>query len=112
MSAGSFLSWEEAQRLMLPPNSTMLVPPVAEPAEVPVLASSPPARPDWLDDPSLAQAGSPRVDTSSENGPLHFLANVIAINALLDYALSPPPAEVEEKKEAKRLPGDPSPDLP
>jgi hypothetical protein len=111
MSGGSFLSWEEAQRLMLPPNSTMLVPPVAEPAEVPVLASNPPTPPDWLDDPSLAQAGSPSED-SSENGPLRFLANVITINALLDYALSPPPAEEEEKKEAKRLAGDPRPDMP
>src|SRR5436190_14134734 len=51
MSDGSYLSWEEVQRLMLPPNATMLVPPPPPaPVEVPALAAGPPPKPDWLDD--------------------------------------------------------------
>src|SRR5258708_7516696 len=81
MSDSTFLSWEEAQRLMLPPNATMLVPPALEPAEVPALAAGPPpARAEWLDDafadPAAARAAAEQVEYGP--GPVRMLANVIA----------------------------------
>src|SRR5262249_59340505 len=47
MSQGTYLSWEEMQRLALPPDATMLVPPPFQPADVAALAAGPP-RTDWL----------------------------------------------------------------
>jgi hypothetical protein len=112
MSGATFLSWEEAQRLMLPPNATMLVPPPAlENAEVPALAASPPpARAEWLDDafadPAAARAAAEEVEYGP--GPVRMLANVIAVNALLEYALSPP----KKDEEKKRHPAEARPDVP
>jgi hypothetical protein len=59
MSGGNFLSWDEMQRLALPPNTAMLVPPPPELTEVPALAAGPPKpQPDWLDDAFVANADS------------------------------------------------------
>ena len=102
ISDGSYLSWEEVQRLMLPPNATMLVPPPPpEPAEVPALASGPPPKPDWLDDgyvgvqPASNLTITPQEARSAaekaEHGPalVRILANAVAVNAVLEYANSP-----------------------
>src|SRR5262249_55478655 len=97
ISDGSYLSWEEVQRLMLPPNATMLVPPPPpEPAEVPALASGPGPKPDWLDDPAHSNLTITPEEAKSqaeqaEHGPaaLRLVANAIAINAMFEYAQSP-----------------------
>src|SRR5262245_28922072 len=104
MADSIYLSWEEMQQLALPPNTTMLVPPPPEPVDVPALAAGPPPRHDWLDDAFVAPAGH-RSDTLPDNpdanraaaeraeyGPaeVRLLANLIAFNAMLQYAQSPP----------------------
>ncbi|MFL5339289.1 MAG: hypothetical protein ACJ8F7_03900 [Gemmataceae bacterium] len=117
MSDGTILSWEEAQRLMLPPNSTMLVPPIDAP-EVPVLAAAPP-RPDWLDDAYVADPKVQPHDSAAEQaaaeraeygpGPVRLLANLIAVNAVLEVALTP---RRKEEKAPRDLPPEPRPDHP
>ena len=118
MSDGTILSWEEAQRLMLPPNSTMLVPPIDAP-EVPVLSAAAPPRPDWLDDAYVADPNVKPQDPAAEQaaaeraeygpGPVRLLANVIAVNAVLEVALSP---RRKEDEEPRKLPPEPLPDQP
>src|SRR5262245_39417110 len=105
MADGSYLSWEEVQRLMLPPNATMLIPPPPpDPAEVAALAAGPPPKRDWLDDDYSAGVLPPKNDLritedearsaaeKAEHGPAvtRLLANVIAVNAVINYAQSPP----------------------
>ncbi len=117
MSDGSYLSWEEVQRLMLPPNATMLVPPPPPaPVEVPALAAGPPPKPDWLDDGYAAGVLPPKNDLTitpeearsaaekAEHGPAvtRLLANVIAVNALLNLGQSPPKKDDEAEDEERR----------
>jgi hypothetical protein len=117
MSDGSYLSWEEVQRLMLPPNATMLIPPPPpEPAEVPALAAGPPPKPEWLDDAYVAGvmptknnlAITPEEARSAaekaEHGPavVRMLANAIAVGALLEQTqLQPKKEEIEEEPRRK-----------
>src|SRR5207249_8055796 len=100
MAEGTYLSWDEVQRLALPPDATMLVPPQPEPAEVfAPAAGPPPPRPVWLEDafvaqpivptaepldPAAARAAAERAEYGP--GPVRFLANLIPFNALLEYA--------------------------
>jgi hypothetical protein len=130
MSDGMYLSWEEVQRLALPPNTTMLIPPLPEQIDVPALDSGSPPRPDWLEDGFVGEQGLPVSDIShhSSNAPadpeaeraaiadaerakygpgaVRLLANMIAMNALIEYANSPAKKEDEEPKP---LPADPDP---
>ena len=117
MSDGSYLSWEEVQRLMLPPNATMLIPPPPpEPAEVPALAAGPPPKPDWLDDAYGASALPPKNNLTitpeearsaaekAEHGPAipRLLANVITVNAILNLGQTSPKKNDDEEDEARR----------
>lgn len=122
MAEGTFLSWEEVQRLALPPNAAMLIPPTPEP-EVPALAAGPPSKADWLDDgfiaESMLKAADPNVvpvDPDAERaaaaspdqlpGPVRLLANLIAYNAVLEYATSPRKKDDEEEQQIPSKPRD------
>ena len=107
MPDGMYLSWEEAQRLALPPNTTMLIPPTPDAVEVPALAAAAPPNPDWLDDPDAERAAAEREQYGP--APLRVLANVITVNALLQYAQAPPKKNDEEKRQ---LPPEPRQDKP
>jgi hypothetical protein len=116
ISDGSYLSWEEVQRLMLPPNATMLVPPPLDPpADVPAL-TGPPPKPDWLEDGYVGvqpphsnltitpeEAHSAAEKAKHGDAVVRILANAITVNAVLEFANSPRKAETEdEDDEAKR----------
>src|SRR5262245_2074965 len=120
MTDGTYLSWEEVQRLMLPPNASMLIPPPPpEPADVPALAAGPPPKPDWLDYGTSALPTSALPSKSNltitpeearsaaekaEHGPAipRLLANVIAVNAVLNLGSAPQKKEDEEDNDARR----------
>jgi hypothetical protein len=117
MSDASYLSWEEVQRLMLPPNATMLIPPPPpDPAEVSVVGAGGPPKPDWLDDAYSAGVIPPKNDlritpeeaqsaaAKAEYGPAvtRLLANVIAVNAVLNLGQSPPKLEEDEEEQRRR----------
>lgn len=118
MSDDHVMTWEEMQRLALPPNSTMLVPPPPDVVEVPALAAGPPPKPDWLDDGFTA--GEITIDPDAnraaaereEHGPgaVRLLANMIAVGAVLEYANSPPKKEDDEET-PQRSPK-PQPEVP
>ena len=112
MAEGTFLSWEEAQRLALPPDATVLIPPQPEPIDMAAQSAGPPRpRPVWLDDAFVAESATRATDTEVDpaavraaaeraaygSGPVRLLANLIAYNALLEYAHSPPRPEDEKK---------------
>jgi hypothetical protein len=116
MAEGTFLSWEEMQRLALPPNTAMLIPPLPEPEEVACLAAGPPhAHPDWLDD-GLYTESSPTStatrqlqDDNSDPapgdgvpGPVRLIANLITVNALLEYAYGPHKKPDDEEADRQR----------
>ncbi len=121
MSQGAFLSWDEMQRMALPANATLLIQSPTEPVEVACLAVGPSnPHPDWLDDGSFASsqtADSVPIDSAAArsaaeqaeygSGPVRLIANLIAYNAVLEYALSP---RKEEKKEKRALPEAPNSD--
>jgi hypothetical protein len=125
MSQGTFLSWDEMQHLALPPNSAMLIPPTPDPLELAELSAGvPEQRPDWLDDafqgePKVALNEQPNTDAviidpdanraaaeRAEYGDpaVRLLANLIAMNAALEYAQTPPKEEDEEKKQVPLAP--------
>src|SRR5262245_41076345 len=123
MPEGTFLSWDEVQRLALPPDATMLVPPPPEPAEVSQTAAGPPPSADWLDDQFVADTTAATVEpqhsdappdsattenASRRHGPMRVIDNLLVINALLDWARTPAKA----KEEKKSLPPEPKPDKP
>jgi hypothetical protein len=124
MMDGMYLSWEEIQRLALPPNATMLIPPPLEQLDVPALSAARPVNTDWLDDrfasltpqqPPERQTGSSAEQKHDEDadrqarseaekaqygsGPLRLLTNLIAMNALLEYIQSPSVKDEEQDDE-------------
>jgi hypothetical protein len=124
MTQGTYLSWEEMQRLALPPDATMLVPPPFQPADVAALAAGPP-RTDWLDegfapplsaqrpptdavpvDPAAEQAAAERAEYGP--GPVRLLSSLIAVNAVLAYAHEPRTQDDEEQP-PRKLPDEPEP---
>ncbi len=124
MGDGSYLSWEEVQRLALPPNAAMLIPPPPEPLETAAPGAGPPhSKPDWLDDINFPDSPKPAdsapIDPEANRaaaeraeygpGPIRFLANLIAFNAVLEYAKSPPKKDEDEDK---RIPAQPRPEKP
>jgi hypothetical protein len=112
MAEGTFLSWEEAQRLALPPDATVLIPPQPEPIDMAAQSAGPPPHPVWLDDAYVAESATRVTDTEVDPaavraaaeraaygpGPVRLLANLIAYNALLEYAHSPPKPADEKKR--------------
>ncbi len=118
MSDSTYQSWEEMQRLVLPPNATLLIPPTPEPIEVPVLDSGSPPRPDWLEYGSAADqtvvmdnpahhSVNPEAEKAAiseaeraKHGPalVRLIANAITMNAVLEVATSPRKVEDEEPK--------------
>ena len=115
MTDGTYLSWEEAHRLALPPNTAMLMPP-PKPLEVAVLAAGPPlGRPDWLDDDFQAVPATQTVEDADANraaaeraeygpGPVRLLANVIAFNALREFAASPREDDEDDEQPSPGVP--------
>lgn len=121
MAEGTFLSWEEAQRLALPPDATVLIPPQPEPLDMAAQSAGPPPRPVWLDDAFVPEPATRAIDTDADSaaaraaaesaaygpGPVRFLANLIAFSALLEYAHSPP-KPTDEKKSVPSVPPAPT----
>jgi len=119
MSQGAFLSWDELQRMALPANTTILIQSPTDPVEVSCLAVGPSnPHPDWLDDASFTcsqNAGSAPIDSATArsaaeqaeygSGPVRLIANLIAYNAVLEFALSP---RKEEEKEKRAVPEEPN----
>src|SRR5580700_6611736 len=64
MSDSTYRSWEEVQRLVLPPNATMLIPPLPEQIDVPVLDSGSAPNPDWLESGFAGASAAVVVDPS------------------------------------------------
>ena len=97
-------------------------PPQPEPVEMAALsAGPPPLRPVWLDDAFVAESATRVTDTEVDPaaaraaaeraaygpGPVRFLANLIAFNALLEYAHSPP-KPADQKKPPTPVPPPPN----
>jgi hypothetical protein len=115
MSGDTFLSWDEVHRMALPANATILIPPTPDPAELVALSSgAPEQKPDWLDDAFQSGANGSQAVTidpdanraaaeRSEYGDpaVRMLANMIAVNAVLEYALTP---AIKAEKDEKPIP--------
>lgn len=110
---GKILLWEDAQRLMLPPEASMLVPmPPAD--DFPDLTNAPSSPPDWLteDDPEAALAAAEREQFGP--GPIRLITQVITLNAIgqLGQSLGRNPSanRLEEDEARRRLSDSTSPE--
>lgn len=119
MSSDSILSWDEVQRMALPANATMLIPPTPDPAELEAITSgAPEQRPHWLEDefqtaPKSQQVIDPDANRAAaeraEYGhpAVRLLANLVAVNAVLEYAQTPAKKDEEEQPIPPKVEPDP-----
>jgi hypothetical protein len=119
MLSDTYISWAEVQRLALPANATILIPPTPEPDELVGLSGGAPGKqPSWLDDgfygdsgagvASEHQAPSVRADTGpttperdSDEEKVRMLMQMIAVNALLECGYAPQRNDDEENSSRK-----------
>ncbi len=101
---GKILSWEEVQKLALPPDAAMLVPP--SPSDnVPALTTAPSGLPDWLteEDPEAARAAAEREQFGP--GPVRLITQLVAVNAIWQAGQSfgrPKPSDGSRDEDRRR----------
>jgi hypothetical protein len=108
-----YMSWEQMQQLQLPPNTTVLIPPT--PPVDDTVPLHPPAAASWLDDGYFSAqtpvaedkraAEAAREREQYGDPAVRLLTSLIATNALLEHAKSPPAekAEKQKKSESKQI---------